>query len=482
MTNILNSPVSYYKNIKDVTSQQTVILYDFLTKPIPSAEQQLKIVRSSADKKTLDEAKSRLPYITPAGTFSHRDDTSLITFSGLIQIDMDRKDNTEHPDWESVPIVLKDDPHIAYVGRSASGGSYWGLIPITDPDKRVEHWEALHHHFIIHYGIHLDPCTKPISQPRYYSFDPHAYLNPQAVTFTQVMTAKPAPAPPHPVHAASNQTDRTKFDTYVRAICEARVDITGDRKQWIRVGEAIKAGMGDDGLDAFIDICKFSPLFDEADCHKAYRSLKPTKVTISTFYYLCHEHGVQPDEYKPRIRVYRPKQKNFTAPRPTAPSPAWVITKPRIASWLYDTDSYVKPPKVEVEAPYSLEGASPHPPPVPIKYAEPPPIALLHGVEECSPVTSQRLDDDRPHVPFTMSGIKKITALLSGDNRLFIDTPPSYHTFTVYSSIEAYNTRSERPTFIAKDEVDGQDFTVVFIELNRLIIQPPASCRANFTL
>jgi hypothetical protein len=260
------------------------------------------------------------------------------------------------------------------------------------------------------------------------------------------------------------------------------VDITGDRKQWIRVGEAIKAGMGDDGLDAFIDICKFSPLFDEADCHKAYRSLKPTKVTISTFYYLCHAHGVQPYEYKPRIRVYRPKHTHITAPRPTAPSPDWVIKKPRIASWLYDTDSCVKPPKVEVEAQDSLERAIPPTASIHMNDPEPSPIAILHGVEAFTPVTSQHLDDDRPHIPFTMSGIKKITALLSADGRLFIETPPSYDTFTVYSSIEAYNTRSERPIFIAKDEVNGHGFTVVFIELNHLMIQPPASCKTNFTL
>ncbi len=346
--NILNTPVSYYRNITDTSSQTTLILYDYLTTPIPSAEQQLRIVRSVKDKKTLDDEKAKLPYITPSGTFSRRNDASLITFSGLIQIDMDRKHNLHHPNWESVPTILKDDPHIAYVGRSSSGGSYWGLIPIAYPDRLVEHWEALRHRFITLYDINLDICTKTLSQPRYYAYDPHSHLNPQAVTFTQVIESKPVPAiPPHPARKVSTVTDRSKFDTYVSAICEAKVDITGDRKQWICVGESIKAELGDEGIEAYIDICQFSPLFDEGECRKAYRSLKPTQMTLGTFFYLCHKHGIQPEEYRPRIRVHRSRTSPAAEARQTVtpPAPTWVSTNPLIARWTQD----IKPEEVEVD-------------------------------------------------------------------------------------------------------------------------------------
>lgn len=484
--NILHTPVSYYTKIKDVTSQQTVILHDFLTKPDPRADLQLKKVRAATDKDTIDKLKASLPYITPSGTFSYRNDISLISYSGLLQIDMDRKDNPHHPDWEALPTILKDDPHVAYIGLSASGRSYWGLIPIQHPERHREHWEAISQDFSTKYSIILDDCTSVLSQPRYYAYDSQAYVNTEATTYTQLLSPPPAPQPQtHPTPVPRSLDDRTKFDRYVRAICEARIDITGNRKQWIIVGEAIKSELGDSGMEVFIDICQFSPLYDEEECRKAYRSLKPGQgnlktapVTIASFYHYCHEHGIRPEEYQPSVRIKRPIRKHAieASPTGTPPPASWVFTKPRIAPWLYKTESYSTSPEVKMEA------SDPVVTPVPVAVSEVTNTASLHGVEACRPSISQHPDDDRPHVPFNLSGIKKITALLSADHRLFIDTPPSYHTFTVYSSIEAYNTRSERPTFIAKDEVDGQGFTVVFIDRDRLIIQPPASHRANFTL
>lgn len=497
MPNVLHKPVSYYTNIKDVTSQQTVILHDFLKQPDPRAEVQLKKVRTSTDKDAMDKAKESLPYITPAGTFSHRNDTSIIIYSGLLQIDMDLKHNLHHPDWEALPIILKDDPHVAYIGLSASGRSYWGLIPISHPERHREHWEAISQDFSTKYSIILDDCTSVISQPRYYAYDPQAYVNTEATTYTQLLSPPPAhKAPPIPAHAPRLLDDRAKFDRYVRAICEAKVDITGNRKQWVTIGMAIKTELGDEGLDPYINICQFAPSFDEAECRKTYHSMKPGSggrygpVKLGTFFMHCHDHGIRPEEYQPRVRIHRPIRKPPIEAGPTdSPPPAtWAFTQPRIAPWLYKTDNYSTSPKVKVEAVTPAEDTVPIVVSDPVKASGPvaaPEVnnnARLHGVEACHTVTSSRPDDERPHVPFTMSGMKKITALLSADHRLFIDTPPSYHTFTVYSSIEAYNTRSERPTFIAKDEVDGQGFTVVLIELDSLIIQPPASHRANFTL
>lgn len=421
--NILHTPVSYYQNITDTSSQTTVILYDYLTNPIPSAEQQLRIVRSVNDNTTLKQAKAKLPYITPSGTFSHRDDASLITFSGLIQIDMDRKDNLHHPNWESIPPILKDDPHIAYVGRSSSGGSYWGLIPIAHPDRLVEHWEALHHRFSTLYNINLDPCTKTLSQPRYYAYDTQSHLNPQAVTFAQVMESKPVPPPPpHPARKVSTVTDRSKFDTYVSAICEARVDITGDRKQWICVGESIKAELGDDGMDAFIDICQFSPLFDEGECRKAYRSLKPTQMTLGTFFYLCHKHNIQPEEYRPRTRVHRPLRKPITEARQTVtpPAPTWVNTIPLIARWTQD----IKPEEVEVDDELPTEDPTPH-----------------------------------------WSASK---AFVAPNGYLYIETPPLCTTLTVYTSISAYNNRTEIPKLVDRNTIDCSAMTALRINIKTL--------------
>ena len=330
--NILHRQVTRFTAVTNTTPQGTVILFDYLTQPDPSITPLLQRVRESKSPEELKANKKLLPCITPHGTFRQRNDSGLIAHSGLIQIDMDRKDNTDILNWESIPDILKLDQHIAYVGKSASGSSFWGLIPIEDPDCHSGHWEAIQEHFRIQYGITLDPCTKALPHPRFYAYDPDGYVNPDAVTFTKRIKAEPVQ---HRTQVRTDLRDMDKFNAYIRDICDTKTDITGGLKQWMKVGTAIKSELGPSGEDAFIDICQFSPTFSEAECRRTYRTLKPQKLTLGTFYFICRKYGIEPEEYRPRRRIHRPRRPD---PAPTSQkedaSPMWTVTGIQIARWM----------------------------------------------------------------------------------------------------------------------------------------------------
>jgi hypothetical protein len=66
---------------------------------------------------------------------------------------------------------------------------------------------------------------------------------------------------------------------------------------------------------------------------------------------------------------------------------------------------------------------------------------------------------------------KQYLAYVSETGTLYIPTPPAGRiTYTVYSSVEAYNRRSELPVFVPMQSVDITGMKQVFINLNTLTI------------
>lgn len=66
---------------------------------------------------------------------------------------------------------------------------------------------------------------------------------------------------------------------------------------------------------------------------------------------------------------------------------------------------------------------------------------------------------------------EKVNIFISNDGKVFIPTPPDYKkSFTTYSSVEAYNNRTEKPYFIQSDKVDTENMKVAYIGLKSLKI------------
>jgi hypothetical protein len=94
-----------------------------------------------------------------------------------------------------------------------------------------------------------------------------------------------------------------------------------------------------------------------------------------------------------------------------------------------------------------------------------------------SEFVEQKYSETEPQMPKETPTIskqersKQCPAYVSDNGSLYIPTPPNGRiTYTVYPSVEAYNQRSELPTFVPMQSVDTSGMKQVFINLNTLMI------------
>jgi hypothetical protein len=91
-------------------------------------------------------------------------------------------------------------------------------------------------------------------------------------------------------------------------------------------------------------------------------------------------------------------------------------------------------------------------------------------VEQKQPATELQQSEKTPTI-LKQERSKQYPAYVSNNGALYIPTPPDGRiTYTVYPSVEAYNQRSELPTFALMQSVDTSGMKQVFINLNTLTI------------
>ena len=107
-------------------------------KNVRACKKALQQSPKDAELKARHEAsKKKLPCFTASGTFSRRAAKNLIAHSGLIQLDLDGKDN---PDWsvEDMREIVEADPHTRFAAISPSGDGIKALIRIpANPDTHL---------------------------------------------------------------------------------------------------------------------------------------------------------------------------------------------------------------------------------------------------------------------------------------------------------------------------------------------------------
>jgi hypothetical protein len=450
--NILDTEISYYPNKSSVKSLQTVNLYEYLTKPTPERIARVEAIRTCPDAAEQKRLKLTVGCITPSGVFTpERNASSLVRHSGIISLDIDA-DANPGVNFEALKAEVHRLSWVAACMYSIRGQGLVLYVPIKHPDQHKAHFLQLFEDFT-KLGIKIDPSCKDVCRLRFDTYDAHPYINTSAQVYARLKTATVQSAVKGGTHTYTHQSGDV-FSWAVSRVEQAGVHfVQGSRHTFIFRLSALlnKAGVSESDTRGYV----YTHLLPESEIRSNCISY-PYK-------FLAHEHGTL----------------NYRAGG--------------VSSYTTSPIRYVTHRTHQIKSKRSEETSASANLPIPapltqnIESDQPQPCASitknLRAVEDDSQHTNTHTDDPvRPYLLFQKNSVKKITALLSADGRLFIETPPSYDTFTVYSSIEAYNSRSERPIFIAKDEVNGHGFTVVFIELNHLMIQPPASCKTNFTL
>jgi hypothetical protein len=251
-------------------------------------------IRNTADKKIRDKLKSKLPAITPSGLFSKRNSNSLIKHSGFIQIDIDFKDNIHIKNYSDLKKQISNIREVAYCGLSVSGNGYWGLIPISEPTKHKQHFDALFLKFK-RLGIIIDKSCKDISRLRGYSFDNDGYFNHSATKFNLVLKKEKNHVRPINYFKINNsESIKNSVEKRINTLQEKRIDIATNYEIWFSIGCAIANEFGENGRDYFHILSRINNEYIESKTEKQYTHCLKNRYNynISTFFYYCKVNNV----------------------------------------------------------------------------------------------------------------------------------------------------------------------------------------------
>lgn len=194
----------------------------------------VNIVRNcpSEDKR---KNKQLLPVFTPSATFENGHQASnLIHFNGLLQFDIDGKDNPDlTPDLMKQTIMQSAlKPYIYYLSLSCSGLGVWGLVK-TDgsPTDYKGHFAALTAD-LSNIGAVADNSCSDITRLRFISYDDSPYFAPDSEIYSKTTAPPRAMKPTHspkwanispptpftPLHPSNPISDTKKMNIMIQNI------------------------------------------------------------------------------------------------------------------------------------------------------------------------------------------------------------------------------------------------------------------------
>jgi len=173
--------ISIFKNIKTTVPLKDTGVYKVL-EYIKNGQYKKDVanIRIESEKEKRNELKSKLPYVTFAGTFLSRSNANLKTHSGLACLDFDDVDNLE--DLREL-INLDLFTFASFVSPSGDGLKVLVKIPTVDNNDDYQDYyiELINHYKKYH---ELDKGTKDIARACYLSFDEKLFLNNESEIFT----------------------------------------------------------------------------------------------------------------------------------------------------------------------------------------------------------------------------------------------------------------------------------------------------------
>ncbi|WP_460891388.1 BT4734/BF3469 family protein [Rufibacter soli] len=206
--------VSLYKNIAEVTNGTsadiTAVLEGIRNGRWKDQVEAVRAVETVTERRAL---KKLLPYFTVSGTFSTRNEKGLLEHSGLVALDIDH----DLSKMEEVAV----DPYTFACVVSAGGDGFFTIVRIPGTNHNGS-FRALQRYYLTKYGVTIDSLPD-VSRPRFVSYDPNLYLNPESEIFTEVYTPekkKSAPAS-YPAPTVPASYGHAALHTAVRKVLEA---------------------------------------------------------------------------------------------------------------------------------------------------------------------------------------------------------------------------------------------------------------------
>lgn len=254
----LHVVVSTLANVTSKVVAKDVCLYDWLTNPNEEYQPIISAIRDETDNERIKALKKQLPVVIPSGEYFCRD--SLFSYSKLICIDIDFKDNVNYFGFERLKIDLfpKFDS-IAYAGSSVSGKGYFVLFVNDDENNHLSTFREIECAFQQH-GIKIDTSKKNINDLRFYSIDPDPYINEYATSFKSIY----CPQITHTWKASPIRPDRPEaspeslVDYLNKAIAKGPYSFTYEN--WWRLASGLFNELGEAGLYYFHRLSEMDPV------------------------------------------------------------------------------------------------------------------------------------------------------------------------------------------------------------------------------
>jgi len=296
--------VSKFDNYQTSSSNETVNIWNWLLVEHPIYTPRVMEIRSTTDPIRKKQLKSLLPAITISGIFSKRESSKIIEHSGLICIDIDKKENPILIDLELVKKELAKKTYILYCGISVGGEGLFCVIPIAFTDKHKQHFNALEKEFL-EIGIIVDKQCSDVSRLRGYSYDYEPNINWNATVYGS--TLEKSTETPIIKHRESNSN--FKFESAVQtnvepkklsndelmasmlkssinnnvkvllttkssdirglfaSVIESKIDITDNCKDWFDICCYLAKNFEpNEGRDLFQAISQFYPNYKQDEC------------------------------------------------------------------------------------------------------------------------------------------------------------------------------------------------------------------------
>lgn len=247
-------------------------------------------IRGTPDKDTRTELKKKLPGIMPSGTFSQRNNDSLVKHVGLLGLDFDDLD----AGLPAARTKIEADPHTAACFLSPSGNGLKVLVlvpPAADNSEHGKRWAIAAQHYA-QLGLVADPQRKDISGLCFVSFDPDLFTREDPEPFAAGHTDAGTPAG-EPEAAATGDNEQGRITAALEYI---KPD---DRDIWLKVGMALHWWHRSQGLPLWVEWSSRSEKFVEGECAKLWEGFAENRkngVTLGTLFAYARLGGFNPNE------------------------------------------------------------------------------------------------------------------------------------------------------------------------------------------
>ncbi len=160
-----------YKNISLVDAYNAIS-----GKYLQKQTQQLRLI-SAKDKNRKFKA-THLPYVCFSGTFTQRNEKSLIQHSGLLSLDFDHLEDVEKTKFQ----LLKDsyfETQLLFISPNGNGIKWIIEIELSEKYPHGEMFQRIYYYILQTYSLKIDKACKDVSRATFLCYDPEAWIHPK---------------------------------------------------------------------------------------------------------------------------------------------------------------------------------------------------------------------------------------------------------------------------------------------------------------